>query len=66
MTSELDPEKEERRKPQASLPSEAADDDARPLTGEPVLAAKDRAGKRFNEADCFTYQEPGKKLSAAG
>ena len=36
MISELDPEKEEGRKPEASLPSEAADDDARPLTGEPV------------------------------
>lgn len=36
MTSEPDPEKEEGRKPDASHPPEAADDDARPLTGEPV------------------------------
>ena len=37
-----------------------------PLAGEPVLAAKDRAGKRFAEAEVFTYAAGAKKVSAAG
>ena len=61
MTSELDPEREEGKKPEAPRPPEA-EDDARPLTGKPAATIKLRLFTREYYDWMTSHPEVGNKI----